>query len=376
MNRDVIANKASLFVDMDGAQVKKVADIFGAARAATVAYKAAAESQKKKRGPDDKTELIALADEFNALVKDTEALGPATSFYSAVRTAQDTSSAIVEGITGALQALNIHTEASWPPQYFPVGDMKVLANTNVCSVLAGVDPQNPSGIAGQDPLTPAAHPLGGLAIGVRCLPAHLRLAVCSLALANYTSDKPWALSMTPVAFVNSDERREWHAAIGPQAKTFCSLDAFLKYGAEAFTKGKQVAMGLLAHWFAQPHDLYIPDIMADQIWERNPALKHYCAVLILRRVRLASGTEKVQAIWYDPWLKDEAIRKEHQSREQQQVFPYREMIVKRLLGWMQERGVEQHSRYYGGYGVSDASNAGDAVLQSLAYLKAFDFWQL
>jgi hypothetical protein len=142
---------------------------------------------------------------------------------------------MIAGLTNTLGNLNMSIDKPWPPVYFPMSGMVVLANANVVASPGGINPHNPGHLD-----VPA---------NARSPSSNLRTALCRLALSHFVPSNNWALYLTPVGLLNSLARRDWHATIGAEASVFSIAQSFLDYAADALRMRRRTfAVGLFTHW--------------------------------------------------------------------------------------------------------------------------------
>ncbi|KAK5658081.1 hypothetical protein OQA88_2637 [Cercophora sp. LCS_1] len=341
---DVVAQEASLFADIGRADVQLAVDRLVAAR-------------RVYRGAAPPTPLTALADQVIRLVDETAALGPPHTFsVAAVGAAAPSPAAnIVDGLTASLRALDLR--APWPPAYFPVADLVVLADTSVRTVLGGVDPESPTPRPGQ--VVPVADS--------RSPPVSLRLALCRLALVSYSPGENWALYLKPVGYLASDDRWDWHHVLGRQAKMFETVVDFLDYAKEAFTsRNKTTAIGLFTHWLSKPTEVArVADITQTdplEIWTNGVRMRRYGTVLVLRRIN-----DQLQVVWHDPWRRSVATQEKF-GHGKMAIFAYRQAVNDRIDAWARGHGITLHSSYWGGFLFGDPGHE-DTVAMSLAFIR-------
>ncbi|KAM7220420.1 hypothetical protein V8F06_004199 [Rhypophila decipiens] len=303
------------------------------------------------------TELARLVDEYVALRNTTDALGPASTFQLAHRGHTDSSGSgsnseatdrPVDDLTATLGSLSISFSSSWPLPQFVLGDLSVLAHRHVREAL-----QSEAAVA---------------LPGAQSVPLDVMTAVARIAVTHYETSSPWAIFLSPVAYVNNPTRRSWYPVAGWQARLFAAWDHFLEYANDAFTKrGKQVVMGLVLYWQGMPSDFdrlaNIHQTDAQQLWETANFLRRHGTLFIMRRVPVDGG---LQIIWFDPWKTNNTIQAHYKPR-QMAIFNFRAGVVDRITRWATENNIRIHSRYWGGYNVTGVTDD-DSVKMSLTLL--------
>ena len=82
-------------------------------------------------------------DSFIALQHETIALGPAHIFNMSVHpsaVAEHETKQVINGLEANLRTM--HITADWPPSYFDLKDVVVLASQDVMAALGGIDANN------------------------------------------------------------------------------------------------------------------------------------------------------------------------------------------------------------------------------------------
>ncbi|KAM7199985.1 hypothetical protein V8F33_004159 [Rhypophila sp. PSN 637] len=297
------------------------------------------------------TELAHLVDQDIALRSSTAALGPASTFELAHRGNSDSSEATdgpVDDLTATLGSLSIAFSSTWPPPQFVLGDVAVLAHPHIRETL-----QSEAAVA---------------LPGAQSLPEDVVTTVARVAVTHYMASSPWAIFLSPVAYVNFQARRSWYLMAGGQARMFAAWDRFLEYANDAFTKrGKQVVMGLVLYWQGTPSDFdrlaNVHQTHARQLWETANFLRRHGTLFIMRRVPVDGG---LQIIWFDPWKTNTTIQAHYKAR-QMAISDFRAGVVDRITRWADENNIRIHSRYWGGYDITGVTDD-DSVKMSLTLL--------
>ncbi|KAM7208304.1 hypothetical protein V8F20_001282 [Naviculisporaceae sp. PSN 640] len=341
---EMIAARANLFDEISAADAKVVVETMCAAR------------QAYRGKTNHVTELTRLADQCIALAQETSALGPAHTFTVAQRDSYQTSGnspEVVETLTSTLGSLNLRD--SWPPLHFVVADCAVLSHPSIREKLEN------NGSATRDLV--ASLP------SCQSLPLDLVAGVASSATRHYQHTSPWALFLSPVAYMAFIDRREWYFTTGQQSRLFATLASFLAYAKDAFKhRQKSMVMGMLVYWQGTPSDFRRIANMTrdnvDHLWTSNNFLKRYASVMILRP---AGESGELQMVWYDPWRFSEPIQQQYKPR-QMALFDFRNKVVERVRAWALENGSRVHSRYWGGLNSSGAPDD-DSVKMACGYLE-------
>lgn len=340
---EIIVNRATLFDDITIADARMVIEKLAAAR----------EAYFRKDYP--RTDLTGLVDQYLALRDATVALGPARTF-EVVRRANPASTPTSMAVAGAAAPMDelavtlgsLSITGPWPPLQFVLGDLSVLSLRWVKATLAaGVTTELPGSLS---------------------LPSDLVTAVAKIAVHNYQDTSPWALFLSPVAYLGTLQRREWYFSTGHQARLFATWAAFLNYTKQAFLRrNKTTVVGMVVYWQGTPRNfehltnVYKAD--ARHVWQTSNFLKRHATLIILRRC----AGDTIQSIWFDPWYSNVAI-KEHYKARAMALFDFRAGVVDKLLGWAAENNTRIHSRYWGGANITGVTED-DSVKMSLSYLK-------
>jgi hypothetical protein len=324
-----------------------------------------ANARNDYRGTEPVTPMNELVTRFIELGQHTAALPPPQTFTLSVRpsaaaVAAAESSRIVAGLASNMNAMNI--ASNWPPSHFTPTDLIILADSEVAAALGGVDANNNSP---RQPFTLADS---------RNKPTLLRLHLCYLSLTQYKAPTDWALSLSPVGFLHDIDRRKWFAVAGRQTKVFTTLPRFLSYAFDALmNRHKTFAVGMFAHWLLQSRNVEkVADLVRndpEELWTDREMMRRYATVVIIRSIPAGpSGNKRVHIIWYDPWLRDAAIKKLF-AHSQHAVTNYRNEVAEAMKQWAVENDIEIGARYYGGPVSQDSALAGDSVKQCFAYLE-------
>lgn len=347
---EVITNRTSLHYALATEEVKHI-------------IKTMAKARNDYRGNDPATPLNELVDRFIELEQHTAALPPPHTFTLSVRPSAAAAAAesgrMVAGLASNMSAMNI--ASNWPPSHFTPTDLIILADSEVASILGGVDANN----------MPPRQPFP-LATS-RNMPVLIRLHLCYLALTQYKVTADWALFLSPVGFLHDIDRRKWFTVAGRQTKVFATLPRFLSYAFDALVvRHKTFAVGMLAHWLLQSRDVTkVADLVRDdpeELWTDREMMRRYATVVIIRRIPTGPPGQRLQIIWYDPWLRDAEIKKQF-THSQHAVTNYRGEVAEAMKQWAAENGIVVESRYYGGPVSGGQGVAGDSVKQCFAYLE-------
>ncbi|KAK4444498.1 hypothetical protein QBC34DRAFT_308792 [Podospora aff. communis PSN243] len=350
----VVANEVSLAIELSPAEVEMAVVAIAKGRRAFLSFGANASVGSTPNVPH----LLVEVDKFVSLDDATKELAAADRHIDAntlqgLKIDIQAHVGMIVGLTNSLLDLNIATQRPWPPAYFPVSDMVVLATGSVVRSLGGIDAHNRG-----EPVVPGS-------VHSSSAPADYRTALCRLALMNYTPDKDWALFLSPVGFLSRELRQDWYETLGEQSKAFAPINRFLDYAYDALgSRGKTFAVGMLTHWLLKPGDVErVADRSATDainIWTTHPTIRRFGTVLVFCRIE-----NKIQVIWYDPSKYDKTIRMRYAQRATE-IFAYREVVVDRIRTWASGKGLGLHSRYWGG--LVDPQFEGDSVQQSLSFL--------
>ncbi|KAI3323628.1 hypothetical protein HD806DRAFT_544336 [Xylariaceae sp. AK1471] len=130
----------------------------------------------------------------------------------------------------------------WPPPYFSPLDIAVLGEQSLRKTLYGINP----GLTAEDELEPE-YPTD------QSDPMAVRQYLSWLALTEQKSGKKVSLLLAPVAFINHDQRQDWHKTTGHKARYYATVNDFMAYTrhemSRSGTQSKNHVLALMTPWF-------------------------------------------------------------------------------------------------------------------------------
>ncbi|RYP46445.1 hypothetical protein DL768_007357 [Monosporascus sp. mg162] len=231
----MIAEEFEAEAPLEPEEIEEIFSVYSAAR-------------ERYRGSVSNTPLIALVDRFREAVNAVRSAGPSTSVELIYRpSAADKAQMELLDAFDNLQiskdashpSSSSSAEAPWPPTYFNLHEKIWLCDSRIRWQLYGKGQMQPSD-ASDIPTLPDRY----------SHPVDVKLYLAWLALTNYSPTlSDWGLYMSPIGFLDAEDRKDWYLATGGASKRYSTIVEFITYAKGLFNT-RAVVAGFFTFWTA------------------------------------------------------------------------------------------------------------------------------
>ncbi|KAK8139393.1 hypothetical protein PG984_002773 [Apiospora sp. TS-2023a] len=150
-------------------------------------------------------------------------------------------------------------------------------------------------------------------------PQDVKLFLCWAAMARYDpAESKFAVFMAPIAFMDSDDRKNNYLATGSLSKGMATIAEFFDYALHMInSQGREMVIGMMTYWIDPPNDRCV---------------RHGLGLALRRTPKRDTRVQGYQVILYDP----EHAKLMRQPREPHTQYHDHNQLILSLHEWREE----------------------------------------